>query len=68
MKKESSRGTEMTLSMLLVAFVVLKLCGVIDWSWIWVLSPVWMPIALALIVVGVALIFSKDKKKERSNT
>lgn len=68
MKKESSRGTEMTLSMLLVAFVVLKLCGVINWSWIWVLSPVWMPIALALIVVGVALIFSKDKKKERSNT
>ena len=68
MKKESSRGTEMTLSMLLVAFVVLKLCGVINWSWIWVLSPVWMPIALALIIVGVALIFSKDKKKERSNT
>ena len=68
MKKESSRGTEMTLSMLLVAFVVLKLCGVINWSWIWVLSPVWMPIALALIIVGVTLIFSKDKKKERSNT
>ena len=24
-----------------VAFIVLKLCGVISWSWIWVLAPVW---------------------------
>lgn len=24
------------------AFVVLKLCGVIDWSWVWVLSPLWI--------------------------
>jgi hypothetical protein len=24
-----------------VAFIVLKLCGVISWSWIWVLAPLW---------------------------
>lgn len=35
--------------LLLVAFVVLKLCGVIDWSWWWVLAPGWIPVA---IVVG----------------
>ena len=28
-------------------FVTLKLCGVIDWSWWWVLSPLWVPLALA---------------------
>ena len=36
--------------LLTVAFVVLKLCGVINWSWWWVLAPTWMP--FALVVVG----------------
>lgn len=39
------------LSILLVAFIVLKLCGVIAWSWWWVLAPLWMPIALILIIL-----------------
>jgi hypothetical protein len=29
---------------LLVVFVVLKLVGVIAWSWWWVLSPLWIPV------------------------
>ena len=36
-----------------VAFVVLKLTGVIAWSWVWVLAPFWIPIAL---VIGFVLI------------
>lgn len=39
------------LSILLVAFIVLKLCGVITWSWLWVLSPLWIPIALVLVIL-----------------
>lgn len=39
------------LSILLVAFIVLKLCGVITWSWLWVLAPLWMPIALVLVIL-----------------
>ena len=39
------------LSILLVAFIVLKLCGVITWSWLWVLAPLWMPIALILVIL-----------------
>lgn len=39
------------LSILLVAFIVLKLCGVIAWSWLWVLSPLWIPIALVLVIL-----------------
>ena len=34
---------------LTVAFVVLKLCGVIKWSWLWVLSPIWISIAIWII-------------------
>lgn len=36
-------------------FIVLKLCGVIDWSWWWVLAPIWMPVAL---VLGIIIIFA----------
>lgn len=32
--------------------------GVIAWSWWWVLSPLWIPIALWLAIVAIAGIFS----------
>lgn len=41
------------LPLLLVAFIVLKLCNVINWSWIWVLAPLWGPIVLGLIAICV---------------
>lgn len=34
-----------------VAFVVLKLCGVISWSWVWVLAPFWIPIVLSILLI-----------------
>lgn len=39
-------------------FIALKLCGVIDWSWWWVLAPFWIPIALAIIIMLVAVIIA----------
>ena len=39
------------LSLLLVAFIVMKLCGVITWSWLLVLAPLWIPIALILVIL-----------------
>ena len=43
--------------LLLVAFVCLKVTGHIDWSWWWVLSPIWLPllISLVLICMGVTI-------------
>lgn len=38
--------------LLTVLFVALKLCGKIDWSWWWVLSPLWLPWAIAFAVMG----------------
>lgn len=35
---------------LLVIFIVLKATGEVDWSWLWVLGPIWIPIALVLIL------------------
>jgi hypothetical protein len=46
---------------LLVVFIVLKLCEVIAWSWWWVLCPLWIPIAVWLVLVVIAGIFSSWK-------
>jgi len=48
-------------SVLLLAFIVLKLCNVISWSWWWVLSPVW--ISLLLIVPIMILQFFLLKRR-----
>ena len=34
-----------------VAFVILKLCKVIAWPWIWVVAPFWIPLALSIIII-----------------
>ena len=41
--------------LLTIAFIVLKLCKVISWSWLWVLSPLWLPVAI-LLGVGVIVL------------
>lgn len=44
--------------LLTIAFIVLKLCGVIDWAWIWVFAPLWIPIAVVVGVYLIVLVFS----------
>lgn len=39
--------------LLAIVFIVLKLIHVIDWSWWWVLSPLWIP--ACLFIVGLIL-------------
>lgn len=36
---------------LTVIFIVLKLCKVINWSWIWVLSPLWIGFILGALII-----------------
>jgi hypothetical protein len=35
----------------------LKLLGVISWSWLWVLCPLWIPIALLVALMLGALVY-----------
>ncbi len=42
--------------LLTIAFIVLKLCKVITWSWVWVLSPLWIGFALAIVILIVTAI------------
>jgi hypothetical protein len=39
-----------TLELLTVLFIALKLTGVIDWSWWWVLAPIWIPLLIVLVI------------------
>lgn len=54
--------------LLAVAFIVLKLCKVINWSWLWVLAPLWIPTALALLIIAIIFIVAgiKYMAKKRS--
>lgn len=36
--------------LLTLVFIVLKLTGVISWSWWWVLSPIWISLGLAVVI------------------
>jgi hypothetical protein len=42
--------------LLAIVFIVLKLTKVITWSWWWVTCPLWIPIALTIVIVVVWLI------------
>lgn len=44
--------------LLTIAFIVLKLTGYIDWSWWWVVSPIWIPIVLIIAVYLICAIIS----------
>lgn len=39
------------LGLLTILFVALKLLGVISWSWLWVLVPIWGPFALLIALI-----------------
>ncbi len=46
-----------------VVFVTLKLCGVIDWSWVWVTLPFWGGFAILiavglLVLIGFAFVYA----------
>lgn len=41
---------------LLIAFIFLKLTHHIEWPWYWVLSPLWIPCALCIVVGLIVLI------------
>ena len=44
---------------LTIVFIVLKLVGVINWSWLWVLCPLWIDILLTVIVLVIIAIINK---------
>ena len=50
------------LGLLQIAFIILKLCKVINWSWLWVLSPLWGSVAFVIVLVIIVLIYKRIKR------
>ncbi len=40
-----------------LTFTVLKLTGHIDWSWVWVLAPAWIPLAAIAAIMFVVVAY-----------
>ena len=62
MDNKAKQGGLGIISVLTIVFIVLKLLGVIKWSWIWVLSPIWISAVIAAVVFSVILIGGRIKK------
>lgn len=43
-----------------VLFTGLKLCNVIDWSWWWVLAPLWIPFLFLIIMCAIKNIYGVE--------
>lgn len=41
--------------LLAILFIALKLTHVVDWPWLWVLAPLWVPVLLLVVVLFVLL-------------
>lgn len=67
MRDRSERlGSGLTLpSTLTLLFVVLKLTHVIDWNWIWILSPLWITAGIGLIFVILLVAVESGIKKKK---
>ncbi len=54
-KKKKSHGMGLV-GTLVILFIILKLANIITWSWVWVFSPIWITIIIAIVVFGSILV------------
>jgi hypothetical protein len=61
MSESKSSGGIGFFGLLTIVFIVLKLCHVITWSWIWVLSPIWIPAFVGIIILLITIVITSIK-------
>jgi hypothetical protein len=52
------------LGLLFLLFLGLKLGHVIDWSWWWIFSPLWIPLVTGLLIGLIVIIFYNHSKRK----
>lgn len=55
-KKTTVSGGIGFTGLLTIIFIVLKLLNIINWSWWWVLAPLWLPVGIILIIALILII------------
>lgn len=66
MNEKSIKFGVNTLDVLQIIFIVLKCIGVIDWTWLQVLIPLWIQIGVSMIVIlGLVVYYSYDVFKNK---
>lgn len=54
--KKANVSIDINFVLITLIFIVLKLTGVVNWGWLWVLSPLWLPIVISLCFVVILLL------------
>ena len=65
MSKKNSSGGIGFFGLLTIVFIVLKLTKVINWSWWWVLSPIWLTLVVSVLLVVCYLILKCLEKSHK---
>lgn len=45
-----------------VALIVMKLSGIINWAWVWVLAPIWLPNLIMIIALMIVAIVKQGRR------
>ena len=66
--EKNNRWVLIIYALVVVTCIILKLTGAVNWSWLFVISPVLIPIALVSLMVAVIIVseMTKDKVKTKS--
>jgi hypothetical protein len=62
-KSAQAQGGLNLATALFLVFLTLKLTNQIDWSWWWVTSPLWMPVALLVLVAVLVMCYKAIVRK-----
>ena len=65
MSEKNTSGGIGFVGLLTIVFIVLKLCKVIAWSWLWVLSPIWIW-GIIVLVCAVVIVICEHMEKKNS--
>lgn len=60
-QKETTNGGIGFIGALQLLFIALKLTGFIKWSWVWVLSPIWISTIIAIAIIVIVIIVGLRK-------
>lgn len=58
----SSSGGIGFVGLLTILFIALKLTGYVTWSWLWVLSPIWITTLVVIIIISIVAIYLTIKE------